>query len=120
MLKRRNNTVTNVEFTGEERNRDGLIRERDFIVWVCGGKSEIKLRGGEFKGGDGKGRTLGVVEEVDDGASGAEEEEEEDEDENKPATNGATPITVATGTVVGLRTVGWAGGAVELRFCCRE
>ena len=57
-----------------------------------------------------------MIEEVDDGASNAEEDEDEDEDEKKPATNGATPVTVATVTV-GLGTVGWASGTVYLRFC---
>lgn len=97
-----------------------MVRECDFVVWVCGGKSEVKLGRGEFKRADGKRRTLGMVEEVDNGASGAKEDEDEDEDEDKPATNGATPITIATGAVVGLRTVGWAVGTVELCFCCRK
>ena len=97
-----------------------MVRKCDFIIWVGGGKSEIKLRRGEFKRGDGKGRTLGMVEEVDDGASNTEENEDEDEDEYKPTTNGATQITVATAPVVGLWTVGRASGAVDLCFCGRE
>lgn len=60
-----------------------------------------------------------MVEEVDDCASDAEEDEDEDEDEKKPATNGATPVTVVTVTV-GLWTVGWPRCTVDLRFCRRE
>lgn len=59
---------------------------------------------------------MGTVDEVESGASYAKEEEEDEKNEEEPEEKGAAATAAGT-AVVRLRTVGRAGGTVELSFC---
>lgn len=82
-----------------------------------GRRSEVKV--GKFEGSNSEGRTVRTVDEVENSAGSADKEEEDEDDENEPETESATASTAGT-AVVGLRTVGRTGCAVELGFCCRK
>lgn len=67
----------------------------------------------ELEGGNGEGRAVGAVEDVEGGAEGCDDDELEEDEEDDPEAAGAAAASAAA-AVVGLGTVGWARGAVEL------
>lgn len=62
---------------------------------------------------------MGAVDEVESSAGEADEEKEDEDDEEEVEEESAA-ATAAGAAVMGLRTVGWARGAVELGFCSWE